>query len=109
MEALGRRIVAAKADVRDAAALRAALDAGVAQLGRLDIVCANAGIYTVQPWDQVTPQVWQDTIDTNLTGVWNTMVAAVPHLMAAGWRVDHRHQLHGRPQGHALPRPLRCG
>jgi SDR family mycofactocin-dependent oxidoreductase len=84
VEALGRRIVAARADVRDGAALRAALDAGVAELGRLDIVCANAGIYTVQPWDQVTAQVWQDTIDTNLTGVWNTMVEAVPHLITAG-------------------------
>jgi SDR family mycofactocin-dependent oxidoreductase len=84
VEALDRRIVAAKADVRDAEALRAALDAGVAELGRLDIVCANAGIYTVQSWDQVTPQVWQDTIDTNLTGVWNTMVVAIPHLIAAG-------------------------
>jgi SDR family mycofactocin-dependent oxidoreductase len=84
VEALGRRIAAAKAHVRDAATLRATLDAGVAELGRLDIVCANAGIYTVQPWDQVTPQVWQDTIDTNLTGVWNTMVVAVPHLIAAG-------------------------
>jgi SDR family mycofactocin-dependent oxidoreductase len=84
VEALDRRIVAARADVRDAAALKAALDAGVAELGRLDIVCANAGIYTTQPWDRVTPQVWQDTLDTNLTGVWNTMVAAIPHLMAAG-------------------------
>ena len=84
VEALDRRIVAAKADVRDAATLRATLDAGVAELGRLDIVCANAGIYTVQSWDQVTPQVWQDTIDTNLTGVWNTMVVAIPHLIAAG-------------------------
>lgn len=84
VEALDRRIVAAKADVRDAATLRAALDAGVAELGRLDIVCANAGIYTVQSWDQVTPGVWQDTIDTNLTGVWNTMVVAVPHLIGAG-------------------------
>jgi SDR family mycofactocin-dependent oxidoreductase len=84
VEALDRRIVAATADVRDAAALAAALDAGVAELGRLDIVCANAGIYTVQSWDQVTPQVWQDTIDTNLTGVWNTMVVAIPHLIAAG-------------------------
>ena len=54
------------------------------QLGRLDIVCANAGICTVQGWDEVTPQVWQDTLDTNLTGVWNTMVAATPHLIAAG-------------------------
>ena len=84
VEALDRRIVAHQADVRDPAALRTAVDDGVAQLGRLDIVCANAGICTVQSWDEVTPQVWQDTLDTNLTGVWNTMVAAVPHLIAAG-------------------------
>src|SRR6516225_12098716 len=61
-----------------------AVDDGVAQLGRLDIVSANAGICTVQAWDEVTPQVWQDTLDTNLTGVWNTMVVSVPHLIAAG-------------------------
>jgi SDR family mycofactocin-dependent oxidoreductase len=84
VEALDRRIIASPADVRDAAALKAAVDDGVAQLGRLDIVCANAGICTIQAWDEVTPQVWQDTLDTNLTGVWNTMVAAVPHLIAAG-------------------------
>ena len=72
------------ADVRDAAALKTAVDDGVAQLGHLDIVCANAGICTVQAWDEVTPAVWQDTLDTNLTGVWNTMVACAPHLIAAG-------------------------
>jgi SDR family mycofactocin-dependent oxidoreductase len=84
VEALDRRIVATQADVRDAAALRAAVDDGVAQLGRLDIVSANAGICTIQTWDEVTPAVWQDTLDTNLTGVWNTMVVSVPHLIAAG-------------------------
>ncbi len=84
VEALDRRIVATVADVRDAGALKAAVDDGVAQLGRLDIVSANAGICTIQTWDEVTPQVWQDTLDTNLTGVWNTMVVSVPHLIAAG-------------------------
>ena len=84
VEALDRRIVATVADVRDAGALKAAVDDGVAQLGRLDIVSANAGICTIQSWDEVTPQVWQDTLDTNLTGVWNTMVVSVPHLIAAG-------------------------
>ncbi len=84
VEALDRRIVATVADVRDAAALTAAVDAGVAELGRLDIVSANAGICTVQRWDEVTREVWQDTLDTNLTGVWNTCVAAVPHLIASG-------------------------
>jgi SDR family mycofactocin-dependent oxidoreductase len=84
VEALDRRIVARKADVRDAAALKAAVDEGVAELGKLDIVSANAGICTVQTWDEVTPAVWQDTLDTNLTGVWNTMVVATPHLIANG-------------------------
>jgi SDR family mycofactocin-dependent oxidoreductase len=84
VEALDRRIIATQADVRDAAALKAAVDDGVARLGHLDIVSANAGICTVQSWDEVTPAVWQDTLDTNLTGVWNTMVASVPHLIAAG-------------------------
>ena len=84
VEALDRRIVATVADVREAGALKTAVDDGVAQLGRLDIVSANAGICTIQTWDEVTPQVWQDTLDTNLTGVWNTMVVSVPHLIAAG-------------------------
>jgi SDR family mycofactocin-dependent oxidoreductase len=84
VEALDRRIIAAQADVRDAQALKGVMDAGVAELGKLDIVCANAGICTVQAWDEVTPAVWQDTIDTNLTGVWNTMIAAAPHLIANG-------------------------
>jgi NAD(P)-dependent dehydrogenase (short-subunit alcohol dehydrogenase family) len=84
VEALDRRIVASQADIRDPAGLKAALDDGVAQLGQLDIVSANAGICTVQTWDEVTPEIWQDTLDTNLTGCWNTMVVSAPHLIAAG-------------------------
>jgi len=84
VEALDRRIFAQKADVRDLQGLKAAVDAGVAELGKLDIVSANAGICTVQTWDEVTPAVWQDTLNTNLTGVWNTMVVAAPHLIANG-------------------------
>ncbi len=77
VEALDRRIFARKADVRDLQALKTAVDAGVAELGKLDIVSANAGICTVQAWDDVTPAVWQDTIDTNLTGVWNTLAVSI--------------------------------
>ena len=84
VEALDRRIIAEQADVRDVQALTKIVGAGVTELGRLDIVVANAGIATVQSWDEVTPAVWQDTLDTNLTGVWNTMVAGVPHLIANG-------------------------
>ena len=82
VEAFDRRIIATRADVRDAQALKKAVDDGVAELGKLDIVVANAGICIVQPWDQVTPATWQDTLDTNLTGVWNTMVAGAPHLIS---------------------------
>lgn len=84
VEKTGRRIVAVQADVRDVDGLRDALDSGVRELGRLDVVIANAGICSVQAWDEVTPQLWRDTLDTNLTGVWNTMVVATPHLVAGG-------------------------
>ena len=84
VEALDRRIVAAQADVRDFGALRAALDAGVAQLGRLDIVSANAGIASIGRLDELTEQSWQDMIDINLSGVWRTARAAIPHLIAGG-------------------------
>ena len=84
VEALDRRIVARKADVRDTAALKAALDDGVAQLGRLDIVVANAGIFESKPTLELDDATWQDTIDINLTGVWHTVKVALPHLIAGG-------------------------
>src|ERR1700733_13733090 len=52
VEALDRRIIAREADVRNAASLKRAVDEGVSELGKLDIVCANAGICTVQAWDE---------------------------------------------------------
>jgi (+)-trans-carveol dehydrogenase len=84
VEALDRRIVATQADVRDYAAVKAALDDGVAQLGHLDIVSANAGIFSFGPLDQLSETEWRDMIDVNLTGVWHTAKAAIPHLRAAG-------------------------
>lgn len=84
VEALDRRIVATQADVRDYAAMKAALDDGVAQLGRLDIVSANAGIFSNAPSDQLTEEAWDEMIDINLKGVWLTAKAAIPHLRAAG-------------------------
>jgi SDR family mycofactocin-dependent oxidoreductase len=83
VEALDRRIVAHKADVRNPRALKEALDDGVAQLGRLDIVAANAGIYQTHPALELDDEGWQETIDINLTGVWNTVKAALPHLVAS--------------------------
>ncbi|RUP04930.1 MAG: NAD(P)-dependent oxidoreductase [Mycobacterium sp.] len=77
----GRRAVTALADVRDLGALMAAVDVGVAELGRLDIVVANAGIHTSgAPAWELTPESWQQTLDINLTGVWHTVKATVPRL-----------------------------
>jgi SDR family mycofactocin-dependent oxidoreductase len=84
VEALDRRIVATKVDVRDAGGLRDAVSAGVAQLGRLDIVCANAAIFDLGPSLEVSEATWRDIIDVNLTGVWNTCQAALPHMIEAG-------------------------
>ncbi len=84
VRASGRQVVTAVADVRDPDGLTAAIDTGVSELGHLDIAVANAGICTIQPWDEVTPAVWNDVIAVNLTGVWNTCSAAAPHLIAAG-------------------------
>ncbi len=84
VEATGARMVAARVDVRDAAALTEAVEGGVDRLGRLDIAVANAGVCTIQRWDEVTPEVWDTVIGINLTGTWNTCTAAIPHLIAAG-------------------------
>jgi SDR family mycofactocin-dependent oxidoreductase len=84
VEAAGRRIVATVADVRDYEALKEALDDGVAQLGRLDIVSANAGIVSYGTLDELPEQTWQDMIDVNLTGEWHAAKAAIPHLRAGG-------------------------
>ncbi|UGT61984.1 mycofactocin-coupled SDR family oxidoreductase [Nocardia asteroides] len=87
VEAEGRRMVAAVADVRDFARLREALDAGVATLGRLDIVCANAGIAPLSleevPIETELAQ-WTDVIGVNMSGAFHTARAALPHLIAGG-------------------------
>jgi SDR family mycofactocin-dependent oxidoreductase len=84
VEAMDRRIVATQADVRDYAGLKQALDDGVTQLGRLDIVCANAGISSFGRADELDETTWQDMIDTNLTGMWHACKAAIPHLVDGG-------------------------
>jgi (+)-trans-carveol dehydrogenase len=83
VEALDRRIVAIQADTRDYAALKSALDEGVAQLGQVDVVCANAGILSLAKAHELTEAEWQDMIDVNLTGVWHTCKAVIPHLLEA--------------------------
>jgi SDR family mycofactocin-dependent oxidoreductase len=85
VEKQGRRMLARRADVRDLAAIRSAVDEGVREFGRLDVVLANAGImaHSLPPYGN-SEQAWTDSIDTMLTGVWNTLQATVPHLISGG-------------------------
>ncbi|WP_279627664.1 mycofactocin-coupled SDR family oxidoreductase [Mycobacterium paraffinicum] len=79
----GGRVVTAEVDVRDFDALRATVDNGVEQLGRLDVIVANAGIGTTAGKLHKTPEsLWQEMIDVNLSGVWKTVKAGVPHILA---------------------------
>jgi SDR family mycofactocin-dependent oxidoreductase len=84
VEKLDRRVVAVRADVRDLDALAAAIDDGVTELGRLDIVSANAGVFSSAAAVDLTPAAWDEMIGINLTGVWRTCRAAIPHLLRGG-------------------------
>jgi SDR family mycofactocin-dependent oxidoreductase len=84
VEALGRRIVASQADVRDFDAVSAALKAGTDELGPVDIVLANAGISVLGAPEPDKAQTFRDVVDVNLVGVWNTIYAAAPQMIERG-------------------------
>lgn len=84
VQATGRRIIASVVDTRDHATLNGIVTAGVAELGRLDVIVANAGIAVPQTWDEITPESWRDVIDVNVTGTWNTVMAGAQHIVDGG-------------------------
>jgi SDR family mycofactocin-dependent oxidoreductase len=84
VEKAGQRMVARQADVRDVEALREAVAAGVDELGRLDFVIANAGILIGASPPPDEQAAFRDLLDINLTGVWNTIEAALPTIRAQG-------------------------
>ncbi|EHI12138.1 mycofactocin-coupled SDR family oxidoreductase [Mycolicibacterium thermoresistibile] len=77
----GRRVQTHVADVRDFPALKAAADAAVDEFGAIDILCANAGIISWHWSWEIPESAWDDVIDVNLKGVWNSVRAVVPHMM----------------------------
>ncbi|MCV6981611.1 mycofactocin-coupled SDR family oxidoreductase [Mycolicibacterium pulveris] len=84
IEKFGRTAIVEVADVRDYDAVKKVVDDGVNQLGRLDIVLANAGVMAITGEHRLRRAAWHVGIDVMLTGVFNTVDAAIPHLRAGG-------------------------
>lgn len=81
VEDLDRRCVAVKADVRDSGEMRGVADRAISEYGKIDILCANAGIFSFGTVAEMSDQMWHDMIATNLTGVFNSMRAVLPHMV----------------------------
>jgi SDR family mycofactocin-dependent oxidoreductase len=81
VEALGRRAISVTGDVRDQAALDQAVATGIEELGKIDILIANAGIWTRTPFWELSEEQWEEMIGVNLTGVWKSAKAVAPHMI----------------------------
>ncbi|GAA2199682.1 mycofactocin-coupled SDR family oxidoreductase [Sinomonas flava] len=84
VEALDRRIIAVNGDVRKQADLDRAVQQGIAEFGKIDILIANAGIFSLSPAHEMTDEMWDDMIAVNLTGIWKSAKAVLPHMMENG-------------------------
>jgi (+)-trans-carveol dehydrogenase len=81
----GGKVYAGRADVRERGEIERIIKEVTAEVGPIDIVIANAGIgINSRPFWEVSQQEWDDVIGVCLTGVWNTVSAAVPSMIAAG-------------------------
>jgi len=81
VEELDRRALMLRVDVRDRAGLAEAVATSIAEFGHIDILCANAGIFSFATIAEMTDEQWDDLIATNLTGIFNTMRAVLPHMI----------------------------
>jgi SDR family mycofactocin-dependent oxidoreductase len=84
VEAYDRRALAIKADVRSQQQLDAAVTRAIAEFGQIDILIANAGIWTQAPFWELTDDQWEEMIGVNLTGVWKSAKAVTPHMIERG-------------------------
>lgn len=84
VHALGRRACVGIADVRDRAGLGAVVGRVAEELGRIDVVVANAGVFSTADSVTMSSETWNDIVDVNLTGVWNTIQACLPLMISGG-------------------------
>jgi SDR family mycofactocin-dependent oxidoreductase len=83
VEKYDRRALGVEGDIRSSADLDAAVAAGIAEFGRIDILVANAGIWALGRLWELTDEQWQDVVDINLTGAWRSVKAVVPAMISA--------------------------
>jgi 3-oxoacyl-[acyl-carrier protein] reductase len=74
------KVLALESDVSSLASEKKAVEAVIAHFGQLDVVVANAGVGHFASIDELTEELWKETIDTNLTGVFNTVKAGIDPL-----------------------------
>jgi 3-oxoacyl-[acyl-carrier protein] reductase len=85
VEATGRRCVIVEVDTSDTDSVEAMVSRGVSELGRIDIVVAGAAIARDVPTPELDDERWEALLNVNLTGVFRTFRAAIPHMIEAGW------------------------
>jgi NAD(P)-dependent dehydrogenase (short-subunit alcohol dehydrogenase family) len=81
VEALDRRALSVVADVRSQQQMDEAVTRGIAEFGQIDILIANAGIWTQGSFWELSDEQWHDMVDVNLTGVWRSAKAVAPHMI----------------------------
>ncbi len=81
VEELGRRCLAMRADVRDSSKMRMVVERAISEFGRVDILLANAGIESFATSWELTDEQWDEMIAVNLTGVWKSCRAVIPHMI----------------------------
>ncbi len=84
VEALDRRVLIYQGDVRSQAALDDAVAQGIETFGKIDILIANAGIWTKDRFWEISEERWNQTLDINLNGVWRSAKAVAPHMISRG-------------------------
>ncbi|MBW0088648.1 mycofactocin-coupled SDR family oxidoreductase [Pseudonocardia sp. KRD-184] len=84
VEKEGRRAVAVTGDVRSQQDMDTAAERAVAEFGRIDALVANAGIWSLRPLLELDEQTWSDMIDINLSGVFRSVRATIPHMVERG-------------------------
>ncbi|MGC5258046.1 mycofactocin-coupled SDR family oxidoreductase [Gordonia sp. DT218] len=85
VEQRGRRCIAVEADAADRRAMDGVVATTVAELGRIDIAIANAGVSVASPVQEMTDEAWHEVLSSNLTGVFTTIAAVAPEMVSRGF------------------------